>query len=73
MPSGTECENYKDIPANLERKLAAAFMLGTNHRGGVACEERGGVDNGCAAAASQPPRVMSHVAHIPGHVGTTKG
>jgi len=53
--------------------LAAAFMLGTNHRGGVACEERGGVDNGCAAAASQPPRVMSHVAHIPGHVGTTKG
>ena len=69
MPSGTECENYKDIPANLERKLAAAFMLGTNHRGGVACEERGGVDNGCAAAASQPPRVMIHVARIAGHIG----
>ena len=71
MPSGTECEKYKDIPANLERKLAAAFMLGTNHRGGVACEERSGVDNWCVAAASQPPRVMSHVAHIPGPIGGT--
>jgi len=51
--------------------LAAAFMLGTNHRGGVACEERGGVDNGCAAAASQPPRVLIHVARIPGHIVPT--